>query len=183
MPINRVWGLDLTGKSDVGGKCHLLLGIVDHGSRACLALQRLADKSSLSILTEIASAIHVHGKPRFIRTDNEAVFTAATFRTGLSLLGIRHQRTQPGCPWQNGRIERFFGTLKHKLDRWAVADAAQLDTSLRFFRVWYNHVRPHRHLDGATPALAWRGRNHDGQSAAEWFEAWDGLLAGYYLPS
>ena len=32
-------------------------------------------------------------------------------------LGIRHQRTEPHCPWQNGRVERFFGTLKASLDR------------------------------------------------------------------
>lgn len=113
-----------------------------------------------------------------IRTDNEAIFTSRTFRTGLALMGIRHQRTQVACPWQNGRIERFFGTLKNKLDRWIVKDAAQLDTSLRLFRFWYNHVRPHRHLDGATPAEVWsrpgKGRRHE-----QWFEAWDGLLTGY----
>ena len=35
----------------------------------------------------------------------------------IKQLGIRHQRTTPGCPWQNGRIERLFGTLKNKLDQ------------------------------------------------------------------
>ena len=33
----------------------------------------------------------------------------------LRLMGIRHQRIDPHCPWQNGRIERFFGTLKPHL--------------------------------------------------------------------
>lgn len=182
MPINRIWAIDLTGKGDAQGARHALLGIVDHGSRACLLLQRIRDRSSLGLVLKIATTVHQYGCPRVIRTDNEAIFTSRTFRAGLALMGIRHQRTQVACPWQNGRIERFFGTLKSKLDRWIVKDAAQLDTSLRLFRFWYNHVRPHRHLDGATPAEVWsrpgKGRRHE-----QWFEAWDGLLAGYYAPA
>jgi transposase InsO family protein len=42
-------------------------------------------------------------------------------RTQVKPAGVRHQRTEPGCPWQNGRIERLFGTLKQKLDQWEVA--------------------------------------------------------------
>ena len=42
------------------------------------------------------------------------------FRFVLFLLGIRHQRTDLHCPRQNGRVERFFGTLKHSLNRLAV---------------------------------------------------------------
>jgi hypothetical protein len=37
------------------------------------------------------------------------------------LLGIRLQTTDLHCPWQNGRIERFFSTLKAGLDRIVVA--------------------------------------------------------------
>jgi transposase InsO family protein len=35
-------------------------------------------------------------------------------------LDIRHQRSDVACPWQNGRIKRFFGTLKQSLDMWEV---------------------------------------------------------------
>jgi transposase InsO family protein len=28
---------------------------------------------------------------------------------------LEHQRAEARCPWQNGRIERFFGTLKDTL--------------------------------------------------------------------
>ena len=51
-----------------------------------------------------------HGKPRRIRTDNEIIFTSWVFTTFLKLVGIRHQRIQTCAPWQNGRIERLFGT-------------------------------------------------------------------------
>ena len=118
-----------------------------------------------------------------MRTDNEAVFTSRTFRLVLFILGIHHQRTDPGCPWQNGRIERFFGTLKEKLDQLAVDSREALNLALGEFRFFYHHVRVHQNLNGRTPAEAWAGIDPfaDGFRNEYWFEAWDGLLNGYYL--
>lgn len=84
----------------------------------------------------------------------------------------------------NGRIERLFGTLKGKLDRWAVENLAELQTSLHHFRLWYNHVRPHQSLQGRTPAEVWAGTDVYQRRVRQpvWFEAWDGLLAGEYIP-
>jgi len=157
IPVNRVWGLDLTAKTDRDGTAQPILGIVDHGSRACVALRALPDKASITILRALIETLQRYGKPRAIRTDNEAVFTSRLFRSALALLRIRHQRTALHCPWQNGRVERFFRTLKEKLDRWAVDGTEQLELALGDFRTWYNHVRPHQHLGGATPAEAWVG--------------------------
>ncbi len=83
----------------------------------------------------------------------------------------------------NGRIERLFGTLKGKLRLWEIDSLTQLNGALVQFRFWYNHVRPHQNLDGQTPAETWSGEDiYTKQSNNEaWFEAWDGLLTGYYL--
>ncbi|MDX2252764.1 MAG: hypothetical protein NW202_10785, partial [Nitrospira sp.] len=86
---SRVWGCDLLVKTDSEGRTHLALAILDHGSRACLRLQRLADKSSLRLLQELVQAVKRYGRPQFIRTDNEAVLVSRLFRLGLWLLGIR----------------------------------------------------------------------------------------------
>ena len=183
VPRNLIWGLDLTGKTDAQGGLHSLLGVLDHGSRALLHLQALRNKTSRTLLVCLHEIIHAYGKPKVIRTDNEAIFTSREFRLGLQRLGIRHQRTDPGCPWQNGRIERLFGTLKQKLDQWQVADFGQLNRDLDLFRRWYNHVRPHQNLDGSTPAEVWSGANpYTTKPRHEyWFEAWDGGLTGYLL--
>lgn len=105
------------------------------------------------------------------------------FRAVLAVAAIRHQFTTPGCPWQNGKIERFFGTLKQKLDRWQVFGGESLQASLAEFAFWYNHVRPHQHLGGLTPAEAWSGIDPYKQRPTRvyWFAAWDGLLTGSYL--
>ena len=183
VPHNLIWGIDLTGKADVLGCLHFMLGIIDHGSRVLLHLQVRRDKTSRTLIACISGVIRTHGKPKIIRTDNEAIFTSRAFRLGLKRLGIRHQRTDPGCPWQNGRIERLFGTLKQKLDQWQVAGIAQLNRDLDVFRYWYNHIRPHQNLGGRTPAEVWCGINPFVKSPkhTRWFEAWNGLLVGYCL--
>ena len=182
-PKNLVWGLDLTGKATLDGKTRLILGVIEHASRAALWLEALQTKSSSALILKLVEAIKRYGKPKAVRTDNEAVFTSSVFRLTLFLLGIRHQRTDLHCPWQNGRVERFFGTLKEQLDRLAVDSLQVLNTALGEFRFYYNHVRPHQNLEGRTPAEAWAGIDPYADSYREeyWFEAWDGLLRGYYL--
>ena len=183
MKCNLVWGLDLTGRTDAAGKLHMIFGLIDHGSRGLLALAALPNKASWTLLGHLFLVIGQYGRPRAVRTDNEACFTSWVFRGARALAGIRQQKSDPGCPWQNGRIERLFGTLKQKLNQWEVAGIAALSSSLGEFRLWYNHVRPHQHLQSATPAEAWSRVDPYAQPVRQetWFEAWDGLLQGYYL--
>jgi transposase InsO family protein len=105
----------------------------------------------------MVQAVKHYGRPQFLRTDNEAVFVSWLFRLGLWLLGIRQQRIEPGCPWQNGRVECFIGTVKRELTRASISDGNTFATRLHKIRTWYNHERPHDHLQGRTPAEAWTG--------------------------
>ena len=157
IPRNRIWGCDLLTKTDRQGEAHMALAILDHASRACVRLQRLSDKSSWRLLQELVQAVKQYGRPQFVRTDNEAVLVSKLFRFGLWLLGIRHQRIEPGCPWQNGRVERFIGTVKRVLEQEVLTSDRDLDSKLTGIRQWYNHSRPHDHLQGRTPAEVWAG--------------------------
>jgi transposase InsO family protein len=183
VPHNFVRALDLTGKTTLDARTNAVLGIIEHASRAALRLEALPRKSSWAVIGSLSRAIRLYGKPRALRTDNEPVFTSRAFRLALFLLGIRHQRIDPHCPWQNGRVERFFGTLKRKLDCLAADSVGALERALGEFRFFYNHVRPHQNLGGATPAEAWARIDPciTPVRAEYWFEAWDGLLKGYYL--
>ncbi len=134
IPRNRIWGCDLLTKTDRHGQPHLALALVEHASRACLRLQRLADKSSWTLLQELVHAVKQYGRPQFSRTDNEVVLVSRVFRLSLWLLGIHHQRTEPGCPWQNGRVERFIGTVKRALATEPIAGEGELIDGLRDIR-------------------------------------------------
>jgi transposase InsO family protein len=147
----------MTGKKDAQGTTHAILGCIDHGTRKCLALETLPNKSAWTLLGYLFLAIGQLGKPDTVCTDNEACFTSRVFATALRLAGIRHQRAALGCPWQNGRIERFFGTLKQKLNAIRPASAEALQGLLGEFRLWYDAVRPHQNLGEATPQKVWEG--------------------------
>ncbi len=182
-PPNRRWGVDGTGKADATGHVHFILGIIDHGTRRNLALRRLATATAPLLLEQVLSAVRRHGSPASIRTDNAPVFRSAVFRQGLAAAGIRHEFSAPGKPWQNGRIERLFGTLKQKLNRVVPADGAALDGLLDEFADWYNRIRPHQHLHGHTPLEAWRGVNPWLRTPryVRPYVAWDGMLTGFDL--
>ena len=181
-PPNRVWGIDLTGRADAHGAVHAIFGIVDHGTRRVLSLTAVGNKSSWTLLGCLFLAVGRYGKPVSIRTDNESCLTSRLFRAVLKLAGIRHQRTDKHCPWQNGRIERLFGTLKERLRFWQFAGQPMLQNALDAFAVWYNEVRPHQSLEGRTPWEAWHGVDPFARPAkrVRFFSAWDGLLVGFH---
>lgn len=185
MPKHLIWGMDLTYLADHSGHAHPILGIVEHQSRVSLTLKALETKASIVLLRKLLDTIEACGpiKPRYLRTDNEAVFTSFLFRFGLWLLSIRHQRIERCCPWQNGRIERFFGTLKSKTRELCLTTTG-LQRELDVFRFWYNRVRPHQHLDGLTPAEVYDGARINGRSRNRpvWFDTWDGALTGFFIP-
>ena len=136
-PRNRVWGMDLTFASQ-GSRATPVLGILDHGTRALLCLRSLKDRTTIGVLRLLLEVIESCGKPSFLRTDNEALFNSRLMRFALWLLGIRKQTTDPFCPWQNGRIERLFRTLKERLYPWwqAVGIPENIQVDLDTFRTW-----------------------------------------------
>ena len=183
VPKHLIWGADLTYFSDETGQQHPVLGMVEHQSRVCLKLEVLRTKASMVLLRCLLNTIEALGniKPKCLRTDNEAVFTSRLFRFGLYLLGIKHQRTEVSCPWQHGKVERFFGTLKAKTKDLIFTSGDLLQQELNTFRFWYNQIRPHHYLNGLTPAEAYRGERFGRQDreTPDWFEVWEGRLTGY----
>ena len=159
-------------------------GIIDHGTRACIALQQLPSKYSWVILRELAKAVRRYGRPATVRTDNEAVFISRLFRWGLRILGIRHQRIEKLAPWQNGRIERFFGSFKASWRLFCESSGGTVEDlrpELEIFRAWYNHVRPHQHLDGRVPADVWTGAMPAAYRPYCYFSEWEEVLTGFHF--
>ena len=84
-PIQRVWGIDLTGLPLKSGETINVWGIINHGSRTVLQLEPLARFSSLILLGKLLVAFGEHGLPKAVRSDNAAIFKTALMRTALSL--------------------------------------------------------------------------------------------------
>lgn len=75
------------------------------------------------------------------------------FERMLIELGIKHRYTQPYRPQTNGKVERFWRTLKEDLLAETDFDSMEefKDEVLQYM-CYYNHERPHQGLDGKKPA-------------------------------
>ena len=195
VPICHTWAMDLMFFTDDTKVTHASLGIIDHGSRALLCLQTLVKRNSWTLLGYLCIAIGRYGKPRKLRTDNEAVFNSFVFKSFLRLAGILKQTTNVHSPWQNGRMERLFGTLKPVLAQLQIVGQGQLQSVLDEFKVFYNHCRPHLNLNSQTPAQVWQRQANKGKLRQAkrkvlgnenhepvFVQAFDGLLHGVYEP-
>ncbi|MDQ0586648.1 integrase core domain-containing protein [Variovorax paradoxus] len=162
--VGHTWALDLSFMVNAQGFTFAMLGIIDHGSRRLLCLKQLPRKCTLALLGHLFLTMARYGVPAVIRTDNESMFASVLWRTMLAALGVCHRRSRPGCPWDNGRIERLFGTLKSLLRSIRPHTVQALRTSLKEFTWFYNHVRVHQNLKGLTPMETWNGNtlaDHD----------------------
>jgi putative transposase len=185
VPRNATWAMDLTQLPMVAGAKVTVLGLIDHGTRRVLCLRAVANKCTWTLLGHLCLAIAEHGKPRTIRTDNEGMFTGPLWQRALRWAGIRRQRIDPGCPWQNGRIERFFGTTKEALRGLIFPGQAVAQQVLDEFAGFYNHARPHRGLGALTPMEAWRGETRQDvkrkAGCGQWVQSLNGRLVAYHL--
>jgi len=175
---NKMWHMDLT---TIDKK--QIFGVVDSGTRALLVLKHLPTKSTINILIVLLEAIRDYGKPKSIKSDNEIVFTSKLMRITLWLLGIKRQTTQIASPWQNGKIERLFGTMKQSFEDLIFPTVQSLESGLKEFRFFYNHVRIHQNLDYNTPANVWDDKTMSTSKTAReivYYEGLCGNVAGYY---
>ena len=183
MARNVIWGIDTTCIRDKVGQQHLVLGVIDHGSRRNLTLQHVKRFNAWTFLGYLFLAFGKYGRPKAIKTDNHAVLHSALVADVLRQCRVKRRFSEPGKPWQNGRIERFFGTLKAELRHYVVNDQKHLLQSMAGFQFWYNVTRAHQHLHGWTPMEAWSGIDPHRlpPKSIEKFEAWDGRLKGMVL--
>ena len=177
IPKNLIWSMDLTTI-----KQQQIFGLIDNGSRALLTLKHLKDKSTINIIRAILNAIELYGKPKIIKSDNELLFTSKLMKIVLYILGIKQRTTDIASPWQNGKIERLFGTMKQAFKDVIFPTSQSLETGLHEFRFYYNHIRPHQHLDYCTPNEIWNNKSMATSKTHEalYFTALCGNVAGFY---
>ncbi|NVJ65924.1 MAG: transposase [Gammaproteobacteria bacterium] len=143
--FNQYWGMDITFVNNKP-----VLGVIEHHSRKLLGLIPINNKSSINIIRQLILIFKSTNKPKTIRVDNEACFNSRLIRLFLKLMGIKHQPIEKYSPWQNGRIERLFGTFKSNIKRVEIKNQ-DLPILCYDFQNWYNTIRPHQSLNGNTP--------------------------------
>src|SRR5699024_5247161 len=106
-------------------------------------------------------AIHEHGAPQELLSDNSSAFNQlrqgkiGSVEIFLASRGTMPISGLPGRPTTQGKNERSHQTLTRFLDANRPATLEQLRARLVRFREHYNNRRPHQALKGATPRAAW----------------------------
>ena len=142
---NSLWQMDTSDQKIEGKYC---FAVIDDCSRYCLGLFALNNVSTKIIIHLLDTLFKIHGKPREILTDNGNIFGLKSkhskFDRALNRRGIKHIRTAIHSPTTSGKIERFFQTLDKEF--------AFCNKDAEFFRMRYNHFRPHSSLENKSPA-------------------------------
>ena len=92
-----------------------LLGVLDDCSRLVCHLQWYLAETAEALVHGLAQAIQKRGLPRALLTDNGAAMLAAEVQQGLGRLGIVHETTLPYSPYQNAKLEVFWGQIERRL--------------------------------------------------------------------
>lgn len=149
---NHIWAYDFVQDRDHSGNTLYILTVMDEFTREGLAIEVDYATSGERVIGVLARLVEVHGVPVYVRSDNGAEFVAHTTQRWLADQRIQPLYIEPGKPWQNGKDERFNGTIRDEcLNMYRFASLWEARVRLEAFLNHYNHARPHSRLGYRTP--------------------------------
>jgi len=146
-------------------KTMYLMGVIDGYSRIAW-VEVIEDKKSLTVMFAVLKAFNILKKQYGIEIDAVMTDNGAEFGSGpntknkdghplerlLMEMDMKHRYTKPYRPQTNGKIERFWKTLKEDfLEDALYNDTEDLKDELLRYLVYYNECRPHSSLNSQTP--------------------------------
>ena len=149
---HHTWAWDFLEDRTEGGRKLRILTMEDEFTRMCLAIEVEYRMNSRFVADTLMGLIAQHGMPRFIRSDNGPEFIAKYLMRLLATHGIEARHIDPGSPWQNGRNERFNGSVRGEclnLETFCSRDHARM--ICKVYGRQYNTERPHSSLGYLTP--------------------------------
>lgn len=159
---NETWQSDFTHWRLADGTDVEIINWLDDHSRLLLSMHAHKRITGDIVIDTFTANISKYGPPQSTLTDNGTVYTARFtkgrngFEYLLASLGIRQKNGSPGHPQTQGKIERFHQTQKKWLTAQPPARSLEeLQRQLDEFQHAYNTKRPHRSLNGQTPAHAY----------------------------
>lgn len=148
----HIWAYDFVEDALVDGTPLRILTVIDEFTREGLAIDAAIDTSAERVIGVLTSLIAHHGAPKHVRSDNGPEFVATSLQLWLTRRDIQAMYIEPGKPWQNGKEERFNGTIRDEcLNMHSFVSLAEAQVRLTTFRHEYNTIRPHSSLGYLTP--------------------------------
>ena len=160
---NDVWCIDFKGWWRSDGEICEPFTVRDKHSRKVLCACLMTSKTAESVRPIMAELFRKYGLPRAIHSDNGAPFAATNGILGLTTLsawwitlGILPERSLPGCPGQNGSLERMHADIAREIEGKIPGGIDANQTALNAWVVEYNSVRPNEAIGMKTPDELYR---------------------------
>jgi len=147
---NDLWHIDITKFTIKGEGRFYIIAIIDNFSRKIIAIGVFNRQTAENVVAVFKEAVSMHGKPKAILSDNGKQFTGKLFQQFCETNGINHRRTRPYNPKCNGKIERWFKTLKKELRLYWFESVEQFEQTVNRFVDGYNN-KPKWVLNWKTP--------------------------------
>jgi transposase InsO family protein len=162
---NETWQSDFTHLKLADGTDVEILSFLDDHSRFLIGCRAYIPFTGKNVVDLYMELVVEFDPPQSTLTDNGRVFTAR-FGNGrnqseyqLADLGILQKNSSPNHPQTHGKIERLHQTLNLPLAQKPRATSLwMLQQRLDYLKDLYNSDRPHKSLNGETPAHAYAAR-------------------------
>lgn len=148
---NQLWHIDITKFRVKGEGRFYIIAIIDNCSRKILSIGVYKRQTAKNVVETFRQAVKTCVKPDAVLSDNGRQFTSNLFRDFCESNGIKHRRTRPYNPKCNGKIERWFKSLKKELKMHWYNDMEELERTVNEFVREYNE-KPKRVLKWKSPA-------------------------------
>ena len=153
------WHIDVS-HINICGTFFFLCSILDGYSRFIIhwEIRETMTEAEVETILQRAREQSPGERPRII-SDNGPQFIARDFKELIRICGMTHVRTSPFYPQSNGKMERWFKTLKGECIR--IKTPLSLEDARRLVAEFVNHyntVRLHSAIAYITPADKLAGR-------------------------
>jgi putative transposase len=154
------WHVDVT-YINVAGTFFYLCSLLDGYSRFIVhwEIRESMTEADVETIIQRARERFPGERPRII-SDNGPQFIAKDFKEFIRICGMTHVRTSPYYPQSNGKMERWYKTLKGECIRvktpLSLTDARRI---VEDFVAHYNEVRLHSAIGYVAPADKLAGRD------------------------
>jgi transposase InsO family protein len=160
-------GLSYTGMTDSGGwvqdftylwferSFHYLAVVVDLKTRQVMGWQLGLRHTSELTYTAVLDALSKHSAPSILHSDQGSEYLSYKHQVLCERMEIILSCSARASPWQNGFMERFFGTIKLELGPLGqYRDAPHLYEAIALAIYYYNTKRIHTALKTSPAAYA-----------------------------
>ncbi len=129
------------------------LFLIDHCNRKCFHMAATLSPSPQWVMGAVRRAYVNHPLPERLISDNDGNFSLWFSKKLREEFGIRHHRSTPHSPWENGVAERFVRTVREDVfDRLPpMLDSRHAERIMARYLLFYNRFRTHLTLDMNTP--------------------------------